>query len=71
MLLSTYTTLLPPLRQKQAQKQINLPCAHDPSAFVSFSLGPVSSAEVFIDATMGATAGAGVVDLLIFAACNL
>jgi len=44
----------------------------DSSSFVSVSLGfVISSGPEFMDATIGATAGAGVVDLLTLAACNL
>jgi len=45
---------------------------HDASPFISwFSFNVPSPPALFIDATIGATAGAGVVDLLILAACNL
>ena len=79
MLVDTYTTLVPPLlpllRQEQVHHKSSFPTfslPYDASALFSLSFGAESSAEVvFIEATMGATAGAGVVDLLIFAACNL
>ena len=44
-------------------------CSHVPSACTSFAA--LSLPAVFIEATIVATAGTGVVDLLIFAACNL
>jgi len=69
MLVDTYTTLRPPLTPETSTSILH---TYDPSALLSLSFGVESSAEeVLMEATMGATAGAGVVDLFIFAAWSL
>lgn len=70
---ANYLTVRASLPQKNPlHHTCNYRLQADSSSFASVSLGFVtSSGPEFIDATIGATAGAGVVDLLTLAACNL
>ena len=66
-------TQLPSTDARKQKKNIPLRYLEpqEASSLVSFSFDEASPSAVLIDATIGATAGAGAVDLLILAACNL
>lgn len=75
MMMSAFYHINPVTRKRQnptTQHQLLYCMLYDSSSFLSVSMGGASSSPpVFRDATMGATAGAGVDDLFAFAACNL